>query len=145
MALDAYSYCPGGTGKKIKFCCPDFLPELQKIDRMLDGEQFIACLQHIEHLRELPDNRDRPCLLAQEAYLLRVTDQHDAAKKLALEFLEKHPANQTALAECCIAFAAEGDTEKATHHLAAGIPRGQRHDRVAHLRSGEISCRDLDE
>ena len=43
MALDAYSLCPGGTGKKIKFCCPDFLPELEKIDRMIEGEQFIAC------------------------------------------------------------------------------------------------------
>ena len=24
MPIDAYSVCPGGTGKKIKFCCPDF-------------------------------------------------------------------------------------------------------------------------
>ena len=43
MALDAYSLCPGGTGKKIKFCCPDLLSELEKIDRMIEGEQFIAC------------------------------------------------------------------------------------------------------
>jgi hypothetical protein len=113
MALDAYSFCPGGTGKKIKFCCPDFLPELQKIDRMLDGEQFVGCLQHLEHLRETPANRDRACLLAQQTYLLRVTEQHDAAKKLALEFLEKYPANQTALAECCIAYAGDGDTKSA--------------------------------
>ena len=62
MALDAYSLCPGGTGKKIKFCCPDFLPELQKIDRMLDGEQYMACLQHIEQLREfLPIVIGRVC------------------------------------------------------------------------------------
>jgi hypothetical protein len=61
MALDAYSFCPGGTGKKIKFCCPDFLPELQKIDRMLEGEQYMACLQHIERVRDLPGNHNRAC------------------------------------------------------------------------------------
>jgi hypothetical protein len=31
MPIDAYSPCPGGTGKKIKFCCPDFLGELETI------------------------------------------------------------------------------------------------------------------
>ena len=50
MSIDAYSLCPGGTGKKIKFCCGDFLPELQKIDRMFEGEQYLACLQHIDRL-----------------------------------------------------------------------------------------------
>jgi hypothetical protein len=117
MALDAYSFCPGGTGKKIKFCCPDFLPELQKIDRMLEGEQFMACLQHIEHVRQQPGNHDRQCLLAQETYLLRITGQPEAAKKLAVEFLEKHPTNQTAIAECCIAWAIEGDLKKAMNYL----------------------------
>ena len=50
MAIDAYSLCPGGTGKKIKFCCGDFLPELQKIDRMFEGEQYLACLKHVDRL-----------------------------------------------------------------------------------------------
>ncbi|MCC6126867.1 MAG: hypothetical protein IT426_18030 [Pirellulales bacterium] len=125
MALDAYSFCPGGSGKKIKFCCPDFLPELQKIDRMLDGEQYVGCLHHIEHVREQPGNRDRPCLLAQETFLLRATQQHEAAKKLAAEFLEKHPANQTALAECCIASAMEGDSKKALGFLQRAFREGK--------------------
>jgi hypothetical protein len=125
MALDAYSFCPGGTGKKIKFCCPDFLPELQKIDRMLEGEQYAACLQHIEHVREQPGNSERPCLLAQESYLLRVTQQHEAAKKLAAEFLEKHPANQTALAENCLVAADEGDLKKAMGFLQRAFREGK--------------------
>ena len=29
MALDSYSPCPGGRDKKIRFCCPDLLKELQ--------------------------------------------------------------------------------------------------------------------
>jgi hypothetical protein len=112
MSLDAYSLCPGGTGKKIKFCCGDFLPELQKIDRMVEGEQFLACLKHIDHLREQEPGRDRPCLLATQCSLLRATEQDEAAAKIAAYFLEKHPNNQVALAELAM-LAAETDARKA--------------------------------
>lgn len=102
MAIDAYSQCPGTTGKKIKFCCPDFLAELEKIDRMVEGQQYAACLQHIEVLRQQPANRDRRCLLAYQGMLLRVTGQLAAAQIFAAEFLEKYPTNQAALGESAI-------------------------------------------
>ena len=102
MALDAYSLCPGGTGKKIKFCCNDFLPELQKIDRMVEGEQFIACLKHIDHLLEQEPGEDRACLLATKCTLLRMTKQDEAARVTAAAFVEKHPENQLALAESAL-------------------------------------------
>ena len=72
MALDAYSLCPGGTGKKIKFCCPDFISELDKMDRMLEGEQFVACLQHIDQLEQ--KGQSRACLMAIKSELLRMTN-----------------------------------------------------------------------
>ena len=102
MSIDAYSPCPGGTGKKIKFCCGDFLPELQKIDRMFDGEQYLACLQHVDRLLAQEPSRDRACLLAFRCELLRLTDQHEAAKAATAAFLAKHPDNQVALAETAI-------------------------------------------
>ena len=102
MALDVYSACPGGTGKKIKFCCSDFLGELQKIDRMVAGEQYLACLQHIDRLMSQEPGRDRPCLIATKGLLLRATGQNDAAGALAADFLAKHPNNQIALAESAI-------------------------------------------
>jgi hypothetical protein len=102
MAIDAYSLCPGGTGKKIKFCCGDFLPELQKIDRMLEGEQYTACLQHVDRLMEQESNRDRACLLATKCLVLWVTQQRQAGRAAAARFLTKHPNNQTALAEMAI-------------------------------------------
>jgi hypothetical protein len=102
MAIDAYSLCPGGTGKKIKFCCGDFLPELQKIDRMVEGEQFLACLTHIDHLLEQEPGRDRPCLLATKCMLLRATNRHEEADVAVAAFLAKHPNNQIALAESAI-------------------------------------------
>jgi len=102
MAIDAYSPCPGGTGKKIKFCCGEFLPELQKIDRMAEGEQFLACLKHIDHLLEQEPGRDRPCLLATKCVLLRAMDRHEEADATVAAFLAKHPNNQIALAESAI-------------------------------------------
>lgn len=120
MSLDANSLCPGGTGKKIKFCCGDFLPELQKIDRMVEGEQFAACLKHIEHLREQEPNRDRPCLLATQCALLRATERDEAATKTAAYFLEKHPDNQIALAELAM-LAAETDARRALELIQRAI------------------------
>ena len=35
MALDHYQPCLCGSGKKLKFCCGDLAPELEKIDRMI--------------------------------------------------------------------------------------------------------------
>ncbi len=102
MALDAYSQCPGATGKKIKFCCPDFIAELEKIDRMVEGEQYAACLQHIDLLRRQPANLDRQCLLAYQTMLLRATGQLEAAETLTAYFLQKYPSNQAALAESAI-------------------------------------------
>jgi hypothetical protein len=100
MALDAYSLCPGGSGKKIKFCCNDMLPELEKLDRMLEGQQFHAALQHIERLE--PNYGDRACLLAIKSMVQRILDKTDEAQATATKFLEKHPHNPIALAESAI-------------------------------------------
>src|SRR5688500_16887380 len=62
MPFDSYSACPGGTGKKIKFCCSDLIGELEKVQRMIEGEQFVACLDHVAKLDTTHPNR--PCLLS---------------------------------------------------------------------------------
>ena len=100
MPIDPYSPCPGGTGKKIKFCCPDLLGELQKIQRMLEGEQFQACLRHVEQLEKTKP--DQPCLLSVKTQLLRILHRFDEAGEAAGRFLEKHPHNPIALAESAI-------------------------------------------
>jgi hypothetical protein len=130
MAIDAYSPCPGGTGKKIKFCCGDFLPELQKIDRMIEGEQFLACLQHIDQLLAQEPGRDRACLLATKCMLLRIADQQEAARTTAATFLVKHPNNQVALAEMAI-LAAETNVRAALDML----------QRAMHAADGDLAGR----
>ena len=47
MTIDPYAICPGGTGKKIKFCCSDLVSELDKVQRMVEGDQRVACLDYI--------------------------------------------------------------------------------------------------
>jgi hypothetical protein len=125
MAIDAYSLCPGGTGKKIKFCCSDFLPELEKIDRMVEGEQYMACLKHIDHLMEQEPGRDRQCLLATKCSLLRATDQTEAARATAATFLTKHPDNPVALAEMAT-LAAESNNARAALELVLGSLRASK-------------------
>ncbi len=61
MPIDPYTPCPGGTGKKIKFCCSDLLGELDKIKHMLEGDQRAACLEHIEALEG--KHPQRACLM----------------------------------------------------------------------------------
>ena len=100
MALDAYSLCPGGTGKKIKFCCPDFVSELEKIDRMIEGEQFIACIQHIDQHEQ--KGQYRACLMSIKSELLRVTSQIDGAGAYAADFIERFPQSSTAWSEAAL-------------------------------------------
>ena len=39
MPIDPYSSCPGGTGKKIKFCCADLVGDLEQLEKLTEGEQ----------------------------------------------------------------------------------------------------------
>lgn len=104
MPLDAYSPCPAGTGKKIKFCCQDLLGDLQKIDRMLEGEQFQAALSQVERLEE--KHPGRACLLSLHCLLLRITQRLEDAESLAAKFLQLHPQNPVAIAETAVVTAA---------------------------------------
>ncbi len=103
MPIDAYSPCPGGTGKKLKFCCTDLFGELEKIERMLEGEQYQACLSLIERLEQKTPGR--ACLMATKGFLLRLSDRLEEAKTVAAEFLRLHPSNPVALAESAIVVA----------------------------------------
>lgn len=107
MAFDPYAYCPGGTGKKIKFCCSDLLPDLEKLDRMLEGDQFHAALAHLDRLESRYG--DRACLLSTRALVQRIIGQTEQAQATVARFLEKHPNNPVALGESAILTAlAEG-------------------------------------
>lgn len=97
MAIDPYSLCPGGTGKKLKFCCPDLLSELEQIQKMLAGDQRQACLDYIEQLEASHPNR--ACLLTTKALLQGQLGDADAASQTVGQVLLAQPENPVALAE----------------------------------------------
>jgi hypothetical protein len=123
MAINAYSSCPGGTGKKIKFCCGDLLDEFEQIERMVDGQQHLACLKHLERLEKTRPGR--ACLLATKTLLLRLTGQDDEAKATAATFLRLHPDNPVALAEWAIVTAADESGQAALEYLQRAIAVSQ--------------------
>src|ERR1043165_6975686 len=97
MPIDPYSPCPGGTGKKVKFCCSDLVGELDKVQRMLEGEQPRACLDYIRKLDEKYPGR--ACLQSIRVSLENAVGDHAEAEQTIATFLGKYPDNPVALAE----------------------------------------------
>lgn len=104
-SIDPYSLCPGGTGKKVKFCCADLVNELGQIQTMLEGGQRQACLDHIESLEK--KHPDRACLVTTRALLESALGQETKAGTTLEGFLAKNPTNSVALAELALVYAAQ--------------------------------------
>ncbi|NIL96689.1 MAG: hypothetical protein GTO53_04570 [Planctomycetales bacterium] len=119
MSLDRYTICPGGTGKKIKFCCNELLNDLQTIDKMLSGEQRLACLEHVE--KTLAKYPDRPCLLAVKTLLLSELERDDQLKETLNRFDTVHPHNPVALAERAIQMASTEEGRAAVAPLQRAL------------------------
>ncbi len=109
MPIDPYSPCPGGTGKKVKFCCSDLVQELDKVQRMLEGEQPTGCLDYVRKLDEKYPGR--ACLQSMRVSLENLVGDHAAAEATLANFLKQHPDNAVALAEKAVAVASGGDAQ----------------------------------
>jgi hypothetical protein len=100
MAIEPFSPCPGGLDKKVKFCCPDLVKDLDKIDRMLEAGQRQACLEYLEKL----DARHpgRACLTTTKAELLREMGRTEEADTTVRSLLGQQADNPVALAEAVL-------------------------------------------
>jgi hypothetical protein len=96
MAIDPYALCPCGSGKKLKFCCSDVVGDIEKIHRMIEGDQPRAALRHVE--QTLASHPNRPSLVDLKASLELSLEDLDAAGRTVDEFVGKHPDSPTALA-----------------------------------------------
>ena len=119
MPIDPYSPCPGGTGKKVKFCCADLVQELDKVQRMLEGEQPLACLEHVRKLDE--QYPGRACLQSIRLSLENAVGDHAAAEATLNKFLTQHPSNPVALAEKALFVAGHEDPLKGIDWLQQAI------------------------
>jgi tetratricopeptide (TPR) repeat protein len=119
MPFDPYSPCPGGTGKKIKFCCSDLVGELEKVERMIEGEQFVSCRDHIAKLDEKYPGR--ACLLSWKLLLEQMTGDREAATRTLAAFILQNPENPIALAETALERVQEGDVGTGIGFLQSAI------------------------
>lgn len=94
MPVDPYALCPCGSGKKLKFCCTDLVGEIEKIHRMIEGEQPRAALRHVE--QTLATHPDRASLLDLKSSLELSLGEIDAARQTIAEFVQAHRDSPTA-------------------------------------------------
>lgn len=111
MAIDTYAPCPGGTGKKIKFCCSDLVGELDQLDRLIDGDQITAALDQVSRLQE--KHPGRACLMATRTKLELSTKRFSEAAASSQAFLSAFPENPLALGQAAITAAVAGRIQEA--------------------------------
>jgi len=125
MDFDPYTPCPGGKNKKVRFCCRDLLKDLDKLWRMIEGQQFRAALQHIDRLRAQPEFADRACLLAIRSELLCELEQADEAQANAEQFVEKHPDSPVAWAEMAVVHVSRQEMRPAVDAVQEALEHSQ--------------------
>ncbi|MFM9196742.1 MAG: tetratricopeptide repeat protein, partial [Planctomycetia bacterium] len=111
MPLDPYSPCPGGTGKKIKFCCSELVGDLEQLDRLTEGQQYAAALAEVEKLTQR--HPGKPCLMAHRTRLQLATKQFAEAAAGSMAFLEACPDNPVALGQAAVTEAMVGRVQEA--------------------------------
>lgn len=123
MPLDPYSLCPGGRDKKIRFCCPDKVKEIEQIERLLESKQSGACLSFIESLEK--DHPDCACMTAAKLTVYRMEDRWEDALNLSKEFLAKEPKNPVAAAEYALALGVTGQLKEAISQIVDAFERSK--------------------
>ncbi|MEX0643496.1 MAG: hypothetical protein WD468_12385 [Pirellulales bacterium] len=117
--MDAFAPCPGGLDKKVKFCCPDLVKELDKIERFIEGEQRVAALEYIAKLDA--KFQSRACILALKSGIEAELGQEENAQETLRKFLAEHPKNPAALAQSAEIEALRENVRPAVDHLQQAL------------------------
>ena len=111
MAIDTYAPCPGGTGKKIKFCCADLVGDLEQLDKLVEGDQISAALDQVKRLEE--KSPGRACLMATRTKLELASKRYAEATASSTAFLSAFPDNPLALGQSAVTDAIAGRMQEA--------------------------------
>ncbi|GDX93149.1 protein disulfide-isomerase [Planctomycetia bacterium] len=88
MALDSYALCICGSGKKLKFCCQDVLPELSRASTLRENQPEVA----LELLRTLQKRfPDKESVVRELMGVLLDLRRHNEAVAVGADFLKAHP------------------------------------------------------
>ena len=95
MSVDIYAPCPCGSGKKFKFCCTAIADEMDRISRLIEGNQPRVALQQLEILdQKHPKNA---WVGTTRSMLLLDLNEGPAARDLLKQVLEVYPDNELAI------------------------------------------------
>ncbi len=119
--MDPYTLCPCGSGKKLKFCCSDLIGEIEKVHRMIEGDQPRAALRHVE--QTLAKRPGRASLLDLQAMLQMSLGENEAATATVDEFIRVDPDSPSAYAHRAMLLAEQEDAEGAVEALQAALDR----------------------
>ena len=119
MAIDLYSPCPGGRGKKIQYCCPNHVKELEQIDKYLESEQFAAGLAYVESLEK--SRPDCACLDEAKCTFQKLIGLWEEAYETAKRFVEREPKNVVALSEAATTAAFLDKPQEAISRLVDAV------------------------
>lgn len=96
MAIDHYSPCPCGSGKKLKFCkCIDNVQDFERIIKLIEGEQPLAAVDRINQMLEKTPNA--AWLLAMKGELTLGLQEFDTFRETADRFHRLKPDNPLGL------------------------------------------------
>jgi len=120
MAIDVYSQCPCGSGKKIKFCrCRETLAGHEEVFRLIEGGQLVAALDQINKLIE--QNPTAAWLFAVKGRILLEVEDQGPLRENAERFLRLQPDNPLALAQQAAVDAAAGKLPAAANSLLSAL------------------------
>jgi tetratricopeptide (TPR) repeat protein len=121
MPIDIYALCPCGSGKKFKFCCHALGDEMDRIIRLLDGNQPHVALQQLDQLaKKHPKNA---WVGTTRGMLLLELNEATTARDILLHVLEEHPDNEMAIVLYAAAMIRAEGFEKAKRALNRAFQR----------------------
>ena len=95
MSIDIYAPCPCGSGKKFKFCCHALSDDMDRVIRLMEGNQPRVALQQLEYLAQKhPRN---PWVGTTRAMLLLDLNEGTTARDVLKLVLEENPDNELAI------------------------------------------------
>ena len=121
MPFDPYALCPGGRDKKVRFCCPNMLKELEQVIKLLESDQPSACLSYIETLEKTHPNC--ACLTTAKLSIYRAENRWQEALPIAEQFYVREPENPAAAAEYALALVITGQPIPAVSTLVDAFER----------------------
>jgi tetratricopeptide (TPR) repeat protein len=95
MALDVYEPCPCGSGKKLKFCCPQIADDMERVSRLIENNQSRQALHLLEQLdKKHPKN---PWICTSRSLVLLESGEPGTARDVLAQVLQAHPDHDLAI------------------------------------------------